>query len=448
MDRLKSGRRISSAGGKMRNFILTPMVILTILTPLFAQEFRYPVKDFYNRTIELPIDYQNPDAGTFYQYYQLASNFDFARPTLFFFQDIAQQYGMPGGVDGLAKEYDFFDHFNVVYYQVRGRQYSHIELKNPDGSVNWEKACGVLSSDRIIEDIERIRRDLFKDDPETKILLYGRSGGGFLIQRYLAKYSRFARRAFIRAAPNSIIMKQLGYPESRYFHGILTETDTTLYGKLKIVLKNDLVPDYQLFWILKTIPYASENPGAELSVLINDLAGGKKDVYRQYLAKNGFDFSKLIRDEKDMSPREIGMAFCPIEVSADYMLDPDPEYIDPFYACMKKLCEPYLRLIQKGKVSIPAFPPLETFKKVKTEVFYLAGRQDHVSDYHIGIELGKYFRNYELFIADDNHTMSIHKDCYALLQNTFFTHGIGSKELRNARTSAVCREWKQEASDF
>jgi pimeloyl-ACP methyl ester carboxylesterase len=145
-------------------------------------------------------------------------------------------------------------------------------LKNPDGSVNWEKAYKVLSSDLIVEDIERIRRDLFKDTPETKILLYGRSGGGFLIQRYLAKYSRFARRAFIRAAPNSVIMKQLGYPQFKYFYNILTETD-------------------------------------------------------------------------------------------------------------------------------------------------------------------------------DNHTMSIHKECYALLRNTFFTFGIKSKELQNAKTAPICREWKQESSD-
>jgi hypothetical protein len=144
-----------------------------------------------------------------------------------------------------------------------------------------------------------------------------------------------------------------------------------------------------------------------------------------------------------MNLRDIGMYFCPLEVSGDFMLNPDPEYIDPFYEIMKRFSEPYLKLIREGKVKSPTFPPLETFKNVETEVFYLAGRYDHVSDYRIGVKLGKYFRNYELFIADDNHTMSIHKKCYPLLRNTFFKYGIGSKELQNVRNNLVCDEWKQ-----
>ncbi|NQT24092.1 hypothetical protein HQ585_01925 [candidate division KSB1 bacterium] len=428
----------------MRLLIFTFISVTIQLAQLGAQSHIYPINDFYNRSIELPIDYENPEMGTFYQYYQLSSNFDFARPTLFFFQDIAQQFGMPGEVDRLAKDYHFYDDFNVVYYQIRGRQYSFIELRNPDGSVNWEKAYTLLSATLVIEDIERIRRDLFKENPESKILVFGRSGGGFLIQRYLSKYSQYVQRAFIRAAPNSIIMRQLGNPESKYFYNTLNSVDSTLYAKLKIILKKEIVPDYQLFWILRNIPYASENPGEEFKQLINDLYNGETEVFQQYIGNRQFDFSKWMKSEGDMSLRDIGMYFCPLEVSAEYMLDPDPEYIDPFYECLKKLGEPYLKLIREERVSIPIFPPLETFREVETEVFYLAGRNDHVSDYRIGIELGKYFKNYELFIAEDNHTMTIHKECYPSLRIAFLKYGIGSNELQNVRDSMVCNEWKQE----
>ncbi|UCE08074.1 MAG: hypothetical protein JSW07_08615 [bacterium] len=427
----------------MRLLIFTLIFVIVHVAQLGAQSHKYPIEDFYYRSVELPIDYQNPQMGTFYQFYQLSSNFDFARPTLFFFQDIAQQFGMPGEIDRLAKEYHFFADFNVVYYQIRGRQYSFIELRNPDGSVNWEKAYTLLSANLVIEDIERIRRDLFKENPETKILAFGRSGGGFLIQRYLSKYSQYVSRAFIRAAPNSIIMKQLGYPESKYFYNTLNTVDSTLYAKLKVILKKEIIPDYKLFWILRNIPYASENPGQEFQLLINDLYNGEKQVYQQYVQNSRFDFSKWKKSEQDMNLRDIGMYFAPLEVSAEYMLDPDPDYIDPFYGCLKKLAEPYIKLIQEEKVTIPTFPPLETFKKVETEVFYLAGRNDHVSDFRIGIELGKYFKNYELFIADDNHTMSINEECYPLLRNTFFKYGIGSHELQKVKTSQLCKEWIQ-----
>jgi len=83
----------------MRVLFLTLITFCLFIVHLHAQDHKYPVEDFYNRSIELPIDYANPDAGTFFQYYQLTSNFDFSRPTLFFFQDIGQQFGKPGKVD-------------------------------------------------------------------------------------------------------------------------------------------------------------------------------------------------------------------------------------------------------------------------------------------------------------------------------------------------------------
>ena len=81
---------------------------------------------------------------------------------LFIFQICAHKHKFPIG--------DFFNR--------------SIELKNADGSVNGEKAFKVLSLNLVIEDIERIRKNIFKENPDTKILIYGRSGRGFLIQRY------------------------------------------------------------------------------------------------------------------------------------------------------------------------------------------------------------------------------------------------------------------------
>lgn len=421
-------------------FIITVLIFST--APLYSQVYRYPKEDFYNRNIELPIDYDNPAAGTFSLYYQLTSNFDFNRPTIIFFYDGQQEYGRPGKVDDLAKEYNFFEFFNVVRYQYRGRKYSHIELKNNDGTVNWEKAYRVMSSKQAIEDIERLRQDLFKDRPETKIFVYGRSGGGYLIQRYLAKYSKNVKRAFIESAPHPIIMKQLGNPESKYLYNLLMETDPALNGKLKAVLDRKIVPDLKLLWILKGIPYKSKNPKDELAKLINELYQGKKGLYEQYLRRQGFDFSKVLVPEKQMSAWEIGGVLVPVEFIIEFTSGPEPNYVDPLYACLGKASEPYIRLIEEKKVNAPVPVPLEKFKEVETEVFWLTGKNDHVSPYQIGIELGEYFKCYELFIADDNHNLTIHKECYLLLRNAFFKYGIGSKQLQEVRNCIKCKEWK------
>jgi pimeloyl-ACP methyl ester carboxylesterase len=352
---------------------------------------------------------------------------------------------MPGKVDDLAKdkEYEFFDFCNVVRYQFRGRKYSYIEVKNSDGTVNWEKAYHALSSKQVVEDIERVRQSLFKDRPDTKIFIYGRSGGAYLIQEYLAKYPQNVKRALIESAPNPIIMKQLGNLESKSLYNMLMEIDPGLHDKLKAVLDKDIVPDLNLLWILKGIPYKSQNPKEELAKLINELYEGKKDLYEQYLQKQGFDFSKLLIPEEKMSVWELGCYIRGIECDTEYILGPEPNYVDPLYTCLRKGSEPYIRLIEAGKVSAPAPPPLEKFKETDAEVFWLTGKDDHVSPYQIGIEFRKYFKNYDLFIAEDNHNLTIHKECYPLLRNAFFKYGLGSKELQEAKNCSACKEWKQ-----
>ncbi|MFA5251740.1 MAG: hypothetical protein WC454_04040 [Phycisphaerae bacterium] len=224
---------------------------------------------------------------------------------------------------------------------------------------------------------------------------------------------------------------------------MLMEIDPTLHDKLKAVLDKDTVADLNLLWILKGIPYRSQNPKEELANLINELYEGKKDLYEQYLQKQGFDFSRLLIPEKQMSSWELGCYLRPIECDTEYILGPEPNYVDPLYTCLRKGSEPYIRLIETGKVDAPAPPPLEKFKETEAEVFCLTGKDDHVSPYQIGIEFGKYFKHYELFIAEDNHNLTIHKECYPPIRKAFFKYGLGSKELQDARNSSACKEWKQ-----
>lgn len=419
-------------------FIITFLVLSAV--PLYSQDQKYYRQDFYNRYITLPVDYDNPAAGTFSLYYQLTSNFDFDRPTIFFFYDGQQEYGKPGKVDELARRYQFFESFNVVRYQYRGRKYSHIELKNADGTVNWKRAYRVMSSEQAVEDVERIRQELFKDRPDTKIFVYGRSGGGYLIQRYLAKYSKNVKRAFIESAPHPVIMKQLGNPESKYLYNLLMGINPGLHKKLKAVLDKNIVPRLDLLWILKGIPYKSHNPKGELTKLINELHEGKTELYQQYLRRPGFDFSKMLVPEQRMGAWEIGVRLVPVEFIMVY--GPEPNYIDPLYTCLRKGSEPYIKLIEEKEVIAPAPVSLEKLKEVEAEVFWLTGRDDHVSPYQIGIEFRKYFKNYDLFIADDNHNLTIHKQCYPQLRIAFFKYGLGSKELEEVKNCSACKKWR------
>jgi pimeloyl-ACP methyl ester carboxylesterase len=402
----------------------------------------YPKEDFYNRNIKVPIDYDRPGEGVFTLYYQLSSNFDFNKPTLFFFQDSQQNYGEPGKVDDLAKSYQFDECFNLVRYEHRGKRYSYIQVENQDGSVNWERVYRVLSSRQVVEDIERVRKDLFSKHPDTKIFLYGRSGGGYLAQEYMAKYPENVARAFIRCAPNPLIMKNLGYIESKHLIHSLDAVDPELQSRLKKIIDRGTVPKLDLLWLMLRLGYQYQDPGPYQASVINELYENKNDAYQSYINKGGFSFSQLKADkalQKQMGP---GMVLRALECDGLYLLGPEPDYMDPIYYCYRDLSSPVLRLIEEKKVPPPVYPSLDRLRKIKTEGFYFAGRKDHMSPYQIGVELGKVIKNYEVFIVDDNHMMLKHADCQPLLYNAFFKFGMGSEQLKEAENSLTCGEGK------
>lgn len=427
---------------RLNNFFIVFLIFLSV--EVYSQNPKYPKEDFYNRNIDLPIDYGNPDEGTFTLYYQLSSNFDFNRPTIFFFQDSQQNFGKPGKVDDLAKDYQFDESFNLVRFQHRGRKYSYIEVENEDGTINWEKVYRVLTSKQVVEDIERVRQDLFSKDPDTKIYLYGRSGGGYLIQEYLAKYAKFVEKAFIRCAPNPLIMEKLGYLESKHLFNSINAVDPTLHKKLKTVLEKDVVPQLQLLWLFMRLGYQNQKPGPIQAKIINELYENTKDTYNSYMVTRGFDYEKIKANPVFINEMGLGWYLRPIECDGIYLLGPPPEYIDPIYYCFRDFSSQIIRLIEEKIVPPPTFPPLSNYKEIKTEVFYLAGKNDHMSPYQIGMELGNYFQNYELLILDDNHSFIKHKECLPSLRNAFFKYGIGSEQLQEVRKSLQCEEWKPE----
>ena len=419
------------------------LILITILTNavIFPQQ-QYPIQDFYHRNITIPIDYENKNEGTFSLYYELSSNFKFEQPTIIFITDGQQSYGEAGKVDDLAKSYQFDSTFNLVFIENRGRKYSFIDVQNADGTVNWEKVYRLFSSEQMVEDIECVRRDLFKDHPESKLFLFARSGGGYITQEYLAKYGKHIQRAYLQCAPNPIIMKQLGFLESKSFLNTLNAADTSLHKKLKVVIKKNIVPELHLLWMLFRIQYAFEKPDSVYIRIINDLSNNNTESYEEYL-KKGFDYSKVKGAQTYMAKQMgYGMFMSAIQCDGYYLLGSPPDYIDPVYTCLRDLSAPIIELIDQKKVLPPEPAPLEKFRDLETEVFFQAGLHDHITPYQVGVELDKYFKHYELFIAEDNHMMMRYKDCYPKMRNVFFKYGIGSKELKDARASANCGEWK------
>lgn len=428
----------------MKTIILLIFLVPGTIQLSMAQESHiYPKTNFYHRQIEVPIDHENKEQGTFLLFYELSKNFDYSRPTIFYIQD-SQQGAQPGSLDQLVQQGRFDTTFNYVRHEPRGRQYSYIDMNNEDGSTDWKKVYRLMSSRQHVEDIEMVRRDLFKDHPEAKVYMWGRSGGAYLVQEYLVKHTDTIDRAFIRNTPNPTIMANLGNPESRVLINNLNAIDTTLHSKLKAVLDRETVPRLNLLWLLLQIPYGNENPAEKQAALVSELYAGNMTLYNQYLQNKRNDYSELSKRmnaiRKQMGP---GLLVRPIECDS-YLLGPKPAWIDPVYSCLRDLSRPIIELVETKKVAPPVYPALEDYRAIKTEVFCLMSKRDHMSPYRIGIELGKYIKNYQLFIADDNHLLTLHAECYPALRSAFFKYGTNSKGLQQEMQDIKCVSWQPE----
>jgi pimeloyl-ACP methyl ester carboxylesterase len=421
----------------MERQITVLVVLLLAVVFLEAQEYPYIAADFHHRYVEVPLDHRNPEQGTFTLYYELSSNFDFAQPTVFYIVDSQQS---ARGADRMMSRYLFSDSLNLVLIEYRGRRHSPINVTKADGSVDWEKAYHLLASSQAVEDIEAVRRDLFDEYPDAKVNFYGRSGGAYLIHEYLSKYPRNTARAFTRAAPNPLVMHMQGNPESKYFVESLNEIDPALHGKLKTVMQRESVPTQDLMWLLLQLPYSDPNASELQARIISELYEQNTATYDEYHAMPRYDIANLRRSEfsEEMGA---GMFIRPLECDGPYLLGPEPDYVDPIYVTMRYLSAPAVSLIEEAGLPLPEYPSLESFRSVEAEVFYLAGKDDHMSPWSIAVELATWFPKYRYFISDDTHTMSEHPECYPLLRNAFLLHGLGSAELDEAARSAQCVEW-------
>ena len=122
-----------------------------------------------------------------------------------------------------------------------------------------------------------------------------------------------------------------------------------------------------------------------------------------------------------------------IECDREYLLGPAPDYIDPIYFCLREISRPIIDLIDAGEVPAPSYPSLEQLRSIEAEVFFVVGRDDHVTPYRLAMLLGDYIPRYEGFVPIDNHSLTIQKDVYPELRRAFFKYGLGSPELSEVK---------------
>lgn len=393
------------------------------------------------RILRVPLDHKRPELGQAPLYYEFGAPYDRTKPIVFIIADAQQYYVRRGSVAALQNAL-FGDDFNVVGIVGRGSTQEFIKaVVASGGQPDWIRAWRIFNSEQWIDDIDAVRRSIL--GYKGRILLYGRSGGGFLIHQYLAKYGAHVQRAFTSSALNPFIVNELGLSTDHFWEEI-GAYDRSLQPMLRKVLDEH---SRERPTIIRTLQRQNffvplDRLPAMRAELIRALASGDTRRYEEARKEYQVDLTqKGLNTPEGISVRvRIYEFFQPSGARA--LLNRDAIY--PDLENQYKIAEPLLRLNDAGKIAAPTFD-FTRLHKLDTEVFILAGRWDHTTDYRSSIALSFNYPRRQLFIANDNHVFSTlnEKGLVNRLVQSFLLFGLDSERFQRSLNAAEPQRWTE-----
>jgi pimeloyl-ACP methyl ester carboxylesterase len=377
------------------------------------------------RSIEVPFSRRDRSLGTFPLEFELGKPFDAAKPAVFVIPDGQQFYVRQGTVAPLQDEI-FGDGFNVIGIIGRGSSRAVEEKIHADGKIDWQRAYAVLCADEWIDDIEAVRIAVVGRG--GKISLYGRSGGGLLVDQYLAKYPAHVRTVFTQAAVNRFVDAKFGIQSDRFWDEIFY--DRSLQPLLLGALSAHPDERERIMLLLQRQNFFV--PAADLQKaradLIHALADWNEDVIHDLSAK--YQVDAIMKMDGPAGAVRVFELFAPV-LGANGAR-PVEDRVDPDLEIGRTFGAPLFALLAARKIEAPAMD-LNALGRVKASVVMLAGRYDHTADYRSQSKLSKMFLNHLLILLNDNHDFTVLSGIglYEALVQAALVGGVGSDSLRN-----------------
>ena len=393
------------------------------------------------RTIQVPLDYQQPNLGKGSLYFELGAPFDKSKPVVFIIADGQQFYVTRGSIANWQKSI-FGADFNVVGIVGRGFSESFTKAAlDKNGQPDWFRAWQIFNSGQWIEDIESVRQTVVGKN--GRIFLYGASGGATLVHEYLVKHGAHVARAYTESAAAPILNRELGISIDRFWDELGAE-EPSLQPMLLNVLKQHPIERTSILMALQR---------QHFFVPAEKLFAARAEFIRA-LAKDDMKYLELVQKEYQVDAilglfkSQTGM---PISVRELEFIYPTGAFeklredrVDPYIESEFVFLKPLVDLIKAGKIPAPGFN-LSAGHSVNTEVFILAGRRDEAVEYRTSIALAYGYRVHQLFIADDNHVFAKlnASGLHTMLIRTFLKYGFDSSELKDILMRAEPFRWKE-----
>jgi pimeloyl-ACP methyl ester carboxylesterase len=389
------------------------------------------------------IDHFDDKPATFELYVEFGAPFDKKKPTVFFIADGQQFFIRPNAVAGQQARF-FGDAFNVVGIMGRGGDYKALRERVADasGGTDWRQAWRLYRSAQWVEDIETVRRALLGD--KGRIMLFGRSGGAYLVHEYIAAHGDKVSRAFT-SAPAATPFAVFAQATPDHFWEEIGEADPTAQQRIKALIARDDVDRDKL-----AMTFQRQN----FFVTADARDAARLDLLKAFEENDRDAIETAYRDYQVDAVRELNAseAGVPVRVRLFEFAAPfadtwqvRAERLDPDIEVLLEAAAPLMMLYRQGDIAFDPMNIAALHARTDTEVFVLAGRRDHVVDYRASIALAASYPNATLFIADDTHVFPklVEAGAFNALLQSFLLHGAGSPALQDAMTDAEPLRWRE-----
>ncbi|MBN1885996.1 MAG: hypothetical protein JW876_10810 [Candidatus Krumholzibacteriota bacterium] len=421
---------------------ITVSLFVTVIAPAATASTDCPPADETHRYVEAPLDHDDPSAGVFDLYYELAAPFDPAKPTLIVVSDAQQFFVSPGRMERVAKSVGGED-CNVVGIVTRGKPCSALgDARRPDGSVDWCKAARYFSARQFVGDIDLVRRETVGET--GRVMLYGASGGGLLLHQYVARHGDRVSRAWSRCAVMPGVNAALGIYADRFFLDLAAH-DPTLPPMLRFVLDGERVDRARLMHVLQRVNFFVEHTEIDetRASIVRRLYGGDAAVLDSLHAAcqcAAVDSILGTPEAAAVVVRLFELDWPEIKRRRAELFRNDVVY--PELETLYRYIEPLVELLDAGRIAEPDLAIERGARRADTEMLILAGAHDHTVNWRSQEVLAGWYRRVHFFLADDNHMFMKDAAGYRAMGTAFYLGGLGSEGFRSAVSAVEAHRYR------
>jgi hypothetical protein len=393
----------------------------------------YPemLPDSHHYYLQLSIDHNNPKWGNFTDFYILSPNFKPGGNIIFWLFDNQQE--AVGMINSSGDFADFENSLGGISYVLIGNRGVNPtlfpEVYNKDGSVNYALAMKLYGSDQQIEDIEAVRKDMQNKGllpPDGKIMLYGGSGGGFLVQQYLNKYGSHVSRTLIEFSGAPDLARQ----HNVTFAGNLFNSNKDAANTYFALSKNE--PQPSLAFIMFKIGLEGDK---DLQTRIAESQTEKatfKDKYLYYKNWINPSYNFPLINFIIGIPSEVEVKVRIYELAGADLLEYhpiSPKEVNLMYEWTGVVIADFLKANADGVIPTPSFSLNRS--NYTGEVMVWSGTGDQDFNKQMGNWISHSYPHSRQAIFNDAHKRVRYNEYYLNFRKAFFDTGLNSSETQS-----------------